>query len=588
MFVPDEIVEEIRSRVDIVDVISPYVRLQKKGSNFFGLCPFHNEKSPSFSVSQSRQMFHCFGCGVSGNVFTFLMKYENYTFPEVLETLAERTGVTLPKQDYSEEAKKRESKKEKLLAANKDAATWYYHVLRSPQGEKGLEYFKKRQLTEETMNRFGLGFAPASGGLSNYLKNKGYEDEILIEAGLSSFDERYGLRDKFWNRVIFPILDKNSRVIGFGGRVLGTAEPKYLNTQETLIFDKGRNLYALNLVRSSRENYCILCEGYMDVIAMHQAGFSMATTSLGTAFTEAQARLISRYAKEVILAYDSDEPGIKAAIRASSILRNTDLSCRVLSLAPHKDPDEFIKNEGREEFEKRIKEAENSFLFEIRMLERNYRMDDPDEKSRFHRKIAESLLTFEEEDERENYLEVIAEKYRIGPDALRSLLKSEAARKGDIPVAVRPKTTEKKKTPDNGEKRTQQIFLTYLIERPAFYRQVKKYVSPADFTESIYQKAAEQIFLSLDKGEPDPAAVIGMFTDEEEQTAVAALFNARLPDGVSEKDHAKAFHDSLCELKRISYEHFASAPGDDAGSITEVIERKKQLDEIVKLPISAE
>ncbi len=398
MYYPDELVEEVREKNDIVDVISGYVRLKKQGNNYFGLCPFHNEKSPSFSVSQNKQMFHCFGCGAGGNVYTFVMQYENYTFPEAVGFLAGRAGVTLPEVSYDEEARKKENRRARILELNKAAAKFYYFMLRSPQGTFGMEYLKNRALSDETINRFGLGCSSKySDELLKYLRKQGYSDELMRDAGLVNYDEKNGLYDKFWNRVMFPIQDINHRVIGFGGRVMGDGKPKYLNSPETVVFDKSRNLYGLNHARTSRKNHMILCEGYMDVIAMHQAGFTEAVASLGTAFTSGQASLLKRYAKEVLLTYDSDEAGIKAALRAIPILKEAGLTARVIHLDPYKDPDEFIKNLGAEAFQKRIEEAENSFFFEIRVLQKNYRMDDPASQTEFYRAIAEKLCGFPEE-----------------------------------------------------------------------------------------------------------------------------------------------------------------------------------------------
>lgn len=295
MYYPDELIEEVRMKSDIVDVISGYVKIQKKGSSHFGLCPFHNEKSPSFSVSQSKQMYYCFGCGAGGNVFTFIMEYENYSFQEAVKFLADRAGVNLPEAEYNEETRKREGRRARLLEVNKEAAKYFFYQLRGESGKGGLKYLMGRELSKETIRKFGLGFSNVSSDdLTRYLKSKGYEDKLLIEAGLASFDEKYGMHDKFWNRVMFPIQDINHRVIGFGGRVMGEGKPKYLNSPETMIFDKSRNLYGLNFARTSRAGNIILCEGYMDVIAMHQAGFSQAAASLGTAFTPGQAGLLKR------------------------------------------------------------------------------------------------------------------------------------------------------------------------------------------------------------------------------------------------------------------------------------------------------
>lgn len=408
----DDIVEEVRSRNDIVDVISQYVRLQKKGSTYFGLCPFHNEKTGSFAVSPNKQMYYCFGCGAGGNVFTFLMEYENFTFGEAMESLAERVGVELPKREYTSAQRQEADKRARLLEINKEAARYFYSLLRSERGAHALSYFKKRNLTEETMQRFGLGYSDQySDDLYRYLRKKGYEDEILKESGLVTIDERRGGYDKFWNRAMFPIMDVHNKVIGFGGRVMGDGEPKYLNSPETRIFDKSRNLYGLNIARSTKKDQLLLCEGYMDVIALHQAGFDNAVASLGTALTSGHANLLKRYTKNVYLTYDSDGAGVKAALRAIPILKEVGINTKVINMQPYKDPDEFISALGAEEYQKRIDQAENSFLFEIRMLERNYEMNDPAGKSAFFKEAAQRLCGFPEKVERDIYIEAVADKY---------------------------------------------------------------------------------------------------------------------------------------------------------------------------------
>ena len=370
----DDLVEEIRMKNDIVDVISGYVKLTRRGSSYFGLCPFHNEKSPSFSVSPGKQMYYCFGCGAGGNVFTFLMEYENFTFVEALKFLADRAGVELPQMEYSKEAKEQADLKNTLLEINKQAAKFYYYQLHTERGKQGYDYLKGRGLSDDTIRKFGLGYSDKYGSLLyRFLKEKGYDDEILRQSGLFLADEVHGMQDKFWNRVIYPIMDANSRVIGFGGRVMGDGKPKYLNSPETKIFDKSRNLYGLHLARSSRRKNLIICEGYMDVISMHQAGFNNAVASLGTALTSLQAGLMKRYTDEVLVIYDSDEAGVKAALRAIPMLKGVGLTTRVVNLRPYKDPDEFIQHEGCEAFEKRLEEAENSVLYEIRMKIRDCR-----------------------------------------------------------------------------------------------------------------------------------------------------------------------------------------------------------------------
>lgn len=588
MFYPDDLVEEVRMKNDIVDVISGYVKIRKKGSSYFGLCPFHNEKSPSFSVSPGRQMYYCFGCGAGGNVFTFVMEYENYSFPEAIKFLAQKAGVSLPEAEYSQEMRQKESKRSKLLEINKEAAKYFFYQLRSERGKGGYSYLQKRQLSDETIKKFGLGFANVtSNDLVKYLKDKGYEDELIREAGLAGFDEKYGMHDKFWNRVMFPIQDINHRVIGFGGRVMGDARPKYLNSPETLIFDKSRNLYGLNYARTSRKNNMILCEGYMDVIAMHQAGFTQAVASLGTAFTQGQASLLKRYVQEVILAYDSDGAGVTAALRAISILKEAGLTGKVLNLEPYKDPDEFIKNRGTEAFEERIKTAENSFFFEIRMLQRDYDLQDPESKTKFYREIAGKLCGFSEEVERDNYIQAVADKYGIAVQNLKKLVLSYATQTGFAQPAKQPKSgIQKKNTPEENRKKSQRLLLTWLVEEPSLYSKIKKYISTEDFTEDLYKKVAEKLFADLEQGNVNPAAIISLFPNEEEQKEVAGVFNTRLRELTTRQEQEKAFHDIVLAVKKNSYEYFSSRLGSDVSALNQVIAGKKTLEELSKTHIS--
>lgn len=588
MYYPDELVEEIRAKNDIVDVISGYVRLKKQGSNYFGLCPFHNEKSPSFSVSQNKQMYHCFGCGAGGNVFTFIMEYENFTFPEAIKYLAQRAGVALPEIEYDHAARERDNKRAKILELNKDVAKFYYYMLRSPQGQVGMEYLTGRQLTAETMNRFGLGYAGKySNEMLNYLKQKGYPEALIREAGLVNYDEKNGLYDKFWNRVMFPIQDVNHRVIGFGGRVMGDGKPKYLNSPETIVFDKSRNLYGLNQARTSRKNHLILCEGYMDVIAMHQAGFTEAVASLGTAFTSGQASLLKRYTSEVLLTYDSDEAGTKAALRAIPILKEAGLNGKVIHLEPYKDPDEFIKNLGAEEFQKRIDEAENSFFFEIRVLQKQYDMNDPASQTQFQREIAKKLCEFPEELERENYLTAVARQFMIQADQLRKLVMSYAAKMGGAPEVIRPKpTVNRTKSPEDAGKTAQKLLLTWLVDEPEIYGQIGKYIDTGDFTDPLYQKTAQRLFEDLKNGQWNPAAIISMFEDEEEQREVAALFNTKLEKITTKQEKERALQDILYKVKQNSYHYYSERLGSDVTAITKALEGKRALEELRKVHIS--
>ncbi len=588
MYYPDELIEEVRIKNDIVNVISGYVRLQKKGSNYFGLCPFHNEKSPSFSVSPGKQMYYCFGCGAGGNVITFLMEYENATFQEAVKILAERAGINLPEMEYNEEARQKESRRSRLLEINKAAARYYYYMLRNPRGRTGFQYLTGRQLSDETMKKFGLGYADGAGSdLTAYLRSKGYGDDLLKESGLIAFDEKRGIHDKFWNRVMFPIQDGNHRVIGFGGRVMGDAKPKYLNSPETMIFDKSRNLYGLNFARASRKGNIILCEGYMDVIAMHQAGFTQAAASLGTAFTTGQASLLRRYTEEVLLAYDSDGAGVNAAMRAIGILRESGLRGKVIDMRPYKDPDEFMKNLGAEAFQERIDQAQNSFFFELSVLERDYRMDDPESKTAFHREIAKKLCGFEEEVERENYIESTAQKYHIGFENLRKLVSGYAAQTGLVRPVMRPKSTvAKKNTPEENARKSQRLLLTWITEEPNLYQKISPYIEAGDFTDTLYRDVAERLFTELEKGIYQPAAIISAYTEEQEQRAVAEIFNTKLEEITTSQEREKAFHDILYAVKKNSFEYYSGRMGTDMNAINQVISGKKALEELSKTHIS--
>ena len=590
MYYPEELIEEVRTRNDIVEVISGYVRLQKKGSNYFGLCPFHNEKSPSFSVSPGKQMYYCFGCGAGGNVITFLMEYENQTFPEAVRTLAQRARIALPEADDSKEARQADSRRAKLLEINKEAAKYFYYQLRTERGSVGMEYLRKRELSDETMNHFGLGYANKySNDLIQYLKSKGYSEDLIRDAGLCNVDEKHGMYDKFWNRVMFPIQDINHRVIGFGGRVMGDGKPKYLNSPETEIFDKSRNLYGLNFARTSRKGNVILCEGYMDVIAMHQAGFTQAVASLGTAFTSGQASLLRRYANEILLSYDSDGAGVNAALRAIGILKEAGMTGRVINLEPYKDPDEFIKALGGEEFQKRLDHAENSYFFELRQLQKNYDLSDPEQKTAFHREIARKLCTFSEEVERENYIEAVAQKYHISFENLRRLVGTYAAQTGLAQPVIRPKSgVQKKNTAAEGIKNSQKLLLTWLVEQPQLYRQISKYISPKDFTEGLYEKVADRLFEELEQGNINPASIISMFEEEEDQREAASLFHTRLERLESTAEQEKALHDIVCAVKRNSYERDSAQLGTDVAALNRVIAGKKQLEELAKTHISLE
>ena len=586
MYYPDDVIEEVRARNDIVDVISAYVKLQRKGSSYFGLCPFHNEKSPSFSVSPAKQMYYCFGCGAGGNVLTFIMEYENFTFPEALKYLADRAGIDLPEQEYSAEAKKQQDLRTAILNVNRMAGTYYYYQLRSETGRPGMEYLKNRQLSDKTMQSFGLGYAGKySDGLYHYLKSKGISDELLRQSGLMNVDEKRGMYDKFWNRVMFPIMDVNNRIIGFGGRVMGDGKPKYLNSPETKVFDKSRNLYGLNVARTSRKKYLIVCEGYMDVISMHQAGFTNAVASLGTALTSQHASLLKRYTDEVILSYDSDEAGIRAALRAIPLMKAAGITARVLKLSPYKDPDEFIKNLGAEAFEERLVQAQNSFMFELSAIEQKWDMNDPEGKTSFFKEAARKISEFELEVERENYIEAVASKYHTSFEGLRKMV-LRCLMQGEIPARTETVRSRKNSEKEDGLLKSQRLLLTWLTEYKDLYASIRPLISPEDFTTDFYREVAGLLFEQLESGEVNPARIINHFSDQEEQRQAAELFNTKVPLQ-SEEGTKKAIKETVVKIMEAALEqqnqHMDPA---DLSALQKVLDGKRRLQELGKLKIS--
>lgn len=544
-----EVIDEVISRNDIVDVISGYVKLKKNGSSYQGLCPFHNEKSPSFSVSGQKQLYHCFGCGVGGNVITFVREYENMTFLEAVKLLGERAGVALPEISMSDQDRAERGIRDKLLEINKIAATYFYHQLKSEKGKQALAYLKGRDLSDQTINSFGLGYSPqTTGELYKMLKDKGYDDAILKESGLFTYER--GIHDKFWNRVMFPIMDINNKVIGFGGRVMGDAKPKYLNSPETKLFDKSKNLYGLNVARTSRKPNLIICEGYMDVISMHQAGFTQAVASLGTALTPGHARLMKRYTDNVLITYDSDEAGVKAALRAIPILKEAGLSTKVVNMRPYKDPDEFIKALGCEAFQERLDNAENSFMYEIGILENRYNRQDPESETAFEREVAAKLVLFSEKLERDNYTKAVCRQFMIPEDGMKQMVSKLGSREGIITKqqpTVGPETPKKKK--ESGVRQAEKMLLTWMISDSYIFEKIGQYIMPEDFIDPLFSSVAKKIYEQYKQGTISPASIIEDYETGEEHSEVAAMFSADLDESLSRQEKEKTLNDIVIKVK---------------------------------------
>lgn len=545
MYYGEDIVEEVRQKTDIVDLVGQYVHLKKKGSSYFGLCPFHGEKTASFSVSPGKQIFYCFGCGKAGDSIRFLMEYENLSFVEALEELAERANITLPKEEKRDKGE--EDLRYKILEINKQAALFYVKQLRSEKGKQGLAYCAKRKLSGESITHFGLGYAGKErDSLYQYCKSLGFKDQVLQESGLFSFKEN-GVYDKFFNRLIFPIMDLHNRVIGFGGRVMGDGEPKYLNSPETKLFDKSRNLFALNFSRKSRANYFILCEGYMDVISLHQWGFPEAVAALGTAFTEQQADLMKRFNSLIYLCFDSDGAGKKACKRAISILREKKLEGKVIHLSPYKDPDEFLKAEGKEAFEKRIEEAKNAFLWEVEEKKTEFDLHDPAGMQKYMESIAELLRTsFSDPVERENYLKAVAREQMLKAENLQHLVDKEEE-KTQLSFGLRKNAgRQEKKREEKWNSPLEEEFLSVLMQRNEFVDLAKKYIEEVDFQGDF----AKEIYLKLLSGLSAKAILDSYQNEEEKYQKLVKLYHGDLYHMDLEKDEEKKLlSDYIRQLK---------------------------------------
>ena len=583
MYYPDSVIDEVRSRNDIVSVIGQYVTLKRAGSGYVGLCPFHNEKTPSFSVTPSRQTYKCYGCQKGGNVFTFMMEHENVSFPEAVRMLAERVGYELPKQQESAYGAELRTKKERMLALYKEAAEYYYRMLRTETGKFGMEYLTGRRLTAETMRQFGLGYS--DGKLYEAVKER-YDDPFLRESGLFTFRENGGAGDKFFNRVMFPIFDNRGKVIAFGGRVMGDAKPKYLNSPETLVFNKSRNLYHLNEARKSRRGYLILCEGYMDVISLTQAGFDNAVATLGTALTDQQAQLLSRYTKDIVLTYDSDGAGQTAINRAIPILYQAGIRARVVDMTPYKDPDEFIKDLGAEEYEKRIRDARSSYRFEMEYLQKQFgdigSTDNTDGANAFLDAAARWMVRYEDELERETYMKAFCKDYNVSYQAfvrkVNHIGADEAKRRAAEAARDQQEAARATEVLDgNGEvqetsaghapKRddilnTQDYLVTMIGSRPRARKVIRKYLTAEDFTGSVYREVVRRCYEYAENDSVDIAAIVSRFETAEEQRLAADMLSDEM--ALKTGDVSKAVEDAVMKIhKRRTEDRIAKAREDN-------------------------
>ena len=519
----DEIIEEVRQTNDIVDVISQYVRLKRSGRNYFGLCPFHNEKSPSFSVSPDKQIFHCFGCGVGGNVFTFLTKIEGIGFVEAVQTLAERANIQLPTLESSGDSKKEELKT-KVYKVNEFTANFYHENLYKPDAKIAQEYVKKRKLTNDTLKSFKIGFSGKFDELYRALKQNGFEDREILESGLVNRNDNGRYIDRYRNRLMFPICDVRGRVIAFGGRVLDDSKPKYINSPENIVYSKGRHLFGLNVAKKyDIKKNLLIVEGYMDVISLHQRGIHNVVASLGTAMTQQQGYLLRNSTEQIILSYDSDEAGLNAKLRALEILQNMGCDIRVLQMEGAKDPDEFVIKYGNARFQALIDKALSVVEFKVKVLKQRLNLDNTSDKIKFLNEIAKLIAKVENTMEREVYIEKISKEYDVSKEALYAEVNkitykqrnTEKALEKSRPVILHKKN-EETNVPEATKRRENTILSILLIGELSIFNTIKQNIKIEDFKYPLNKQIAKKLYEEFEKGNININGIIDNLNEEEQ------------------------------------------------------------------------
>ena len=547
----EEILNEVRQSNDIVDVISQYVHLKRSGRNYFGLCPFHNEKSPSFSVSPDKQIFHCFGCGVGGNVITFVSQIEGLNFVETVQMLAERANIQLPTLQNNGDTQ-REILKDKVYKVNEFTAEYYHQNLYKPQAKMAQEYVKKRQLTNETLKSFRIGFSGKFDQLYQELKKQGFQEQEILESGLVNKNERGQYIDRYRNRLMFPICDARGRVIAFGGRVLDDSKPKYINSPENVVYSKGRHLFGLNVAKKGDTKKILIVEGYMDVISLHQRGITNVVASLGTALTEQQGWLLRKNSEQIILSFDSDEAGIKAKLRSIEILQNMGCDLRVLQLEGAKDPDEYILKYGNMRFQNAVDKAFSVVEFKVKILKKELDLDNTNDKIKFLNEIAKLISKVDNTMEREVYIEKIAKEYDISKEAIYAEVnkltykndKSEKILEKAKPVVVHKKE-ETKEISEAIKKRENTIISILLTGDLSIFEIIKQNIKPEDFQDEINKEIAKKLYEEFEKGNSNINGIIDNL-DQEQQNQITMI----MAEDYEIEDLEKAIDDIIQAYKR--------------------------------------
>ena len=547
----EEILNEVRQSNDIVDVISQYVHLKRSGRNYFGLCPFHNEKSPSFSVSPDKQIFHCFGCGVGGNVITFVSQIEGLNFVETVQMLAERANIQLPTLQNNGDTQ-REILKDKVYKVNEFTAEYYHQNLYKPQAKMAQEYVKKRQLTNETLKSFRIGFSGKFDELYQELKKQGFQEQEILESGLVNKNERGQYIDRYRNRLMFPICDARGRVIAFGGRVLDDSKPKYINSPENVVYSKGRHLFGLNVAKKGDTKKILIVEGYMDVISLHQRGITNVVASLGTALTEQQGWLLRKNSEQIILSFDSDEAGIKAKLRSIEILQNMGCDLRVLQLEGAKDPDEYILKYGNMRFQNAVDKAFSVVEFKVKILKKELDLDSTNDKIKFLNEIAKLISKIDNTMEREVYIEKIAKEYDISKEAIYAEVnkltykndKSEKILERPKPVITHKKVEVQEVLPIIKRRENTIISILLSVELSVF-EIIKQNIKAEDFQDGINREIAKKLYEEFEKGNSNINGIIDNLS-QEQQNQITMI----MAEDYEIEDLEKAIDDIIQAYKR--------------------------------------
>ncbi len=543
----EELIDEIRNSNDIVDIISQYVILKRSGRNFFGLCPFHKEKTPSFSVSPDKQIFHCFGCGAGGNVIHFISKIENVDFKESLEILADRAGIKLPTLENNVDSKRLELK-EKVYEINKLVAMYYHETLYKPQAKPAQEYVKKRKLDNKALKEFCIGYAENANVLYKLLKEKGFTEEEILASDLV-IKKGNNYVDRFKNRLIFPIQDIRNRFIAFGGRVLDNSLPKYINSPENIVYSKARNLYGLNVAKNTKTRKLIIVEGYMDTVSLHQRGIDNVVASCGTALTEAQGRLLRKYAEKVIISYDSDSAGQAATLRGLEILNNLGCDIRILQMEGAKDPDEYVIKYGNGRFNDLVENAISLVEFKIKVLKKGLNIENTNDKIKFMNEIAKILGGVDNKIEQEIYIDKISSDYNISKEAIYAQInKNEYSNNKGAKIlessSIRKPTIKRQGKEINPElEKRENIIISLLIDGgEEVYNKIKDIINPNDFKSEANQKIMRRLYEEFEKGNSNINSLVDMFADDEQ---VVNALTGIMADDYEIEDNKKALDDVI-------------------------------------------